>query len=427
MPISINEASSATDLERIFRLRSCVLSDVDKPLALKNEGGAFDIFDTLPETSNFVATNEQQPIGALRTTRANAIDIPSQNHFDFIAYLDQHHIPLSQVLGLDWLYMHRDYNQQPGLLMGLLKMAIWHARRHHVRHLVAPVCPDKVKVIERLGGSRIAAAIESPVLGIPVVPMHVDLAALPPGVSESLQLPLQKLFLQSRERRIFRKGEIIERKGESAEKAYVIMRGAARTVRADPGQPRPFATALLKGPVPEYEFLFGPGELLGEFSVMSGKSQILTIVGHTREVDVMVLPRECLLRQLHGDSPRTISLAQLIGTRMRFALQENANVKPSVKLLALTLHDAGRNGLVSVDLNWLAAQTGSRIQHILPILEQWHQYVRFSSHDQVHIQDPEGLRRIADGVNGSGEVNSYDRDNHKEEYGLTMRNDTMTH
>jgi len=388
MPITIREAQTGHDLKQVYTLRRQVFVDEEQRFE-HGEATIIDLYDACPHSRNFIALEDTRPIGAVRATLQNELGSPAAEHYDFMPYLEQAGIVEKPVATISWLCTIQEFRRNPALLMGLLKMLTRYVLHHKHRHIIAPLHPGALPTLEHIGAKAIASEVISPVLGVPIVPIHVDLTQLPPGARESSQLPYDMMFRESRERRIYRKGEIINRRGESGREAYVVMRGAARTVREDAGAAQgDLARELLQGPVSEHEFLYGPGELFGELSLLDEGPRTITIVGYSREVDVMVLNHDEFMAQLRSNPERGIRLARLLGTRMRIAMGEMAPMEPSRKLIALTLYDASQAGTFPINIGWLAAQTGTWVKRLRPILLQWSDYLKMESDDTIHLTEP---------------------------------------
>ena len=397
MAIILRAAESATDLMHAFSLRKRVFVEEEARFQHSDQF-VFDLYDTLRESRNFIALLEgEEAIGALRVTLPNAAGLPALDHFDFMPFIKKNGLELSKVAAISWLCTAQHFRRSPGLLMGLMKMATWYAWQNRIRYIIAPLHPNALQTLVHLGAKAVSSVTTSPRLGVSIIPIFVDLESLPAIIRESVQIPMDMQLNRTGERRIFRKDEMITRRGAlETNEAYIVMGGSARTVRDDPGLPQAFSLNLLNEPVQAYDFLYGPGELFGELSLLDKGPQTLTVVGYSREVDVLVITQEDFLAELQGDSDSATKLVHLLDKRMRVALREHAADEPSHKLLALILYDASRAGAETVSLKWLAAQLGRRIKQVKPVLEAWDEWVDIIDDDAVRVKKPKALQKLAE-------------------------------
>mgnify|MGYP006271887329 CR=1 FL=1 len=399
MPIILREAEAAKDLDRVFKIRHKVFVEEEKRFENKR-ASIFDIYDTLPETCNILALVDEIPIGTIRVTLDNSVGIPASSHFDFGPYMQKHGINRTEVASVSWLCTTREYRNNPGLFTGLMKMVNNYMRRNGARHAIAPMHPGAFPALQHIGMKAVAPEFVSPELGVPVIPVHMDLDALPPGYRESSQLPMDMLLNESKERHIYRKGEVITRKGEMGSMAFIVIRGSARTVHADPGAPDPMPAIKSGEEGVGNDYLLGPGEMFGELSLLSEGPRVLTTIGHSREVDVMVWTHQQFIDQLSSDTAKAIDLAKLVGSRLRGVLCGEHLDMPHIDLIVRTLIDASRGGRESVDLRWLGAQVGVWRKQLKAIFDAWPQEVMVNTDGSIEIISLELLgKRLTSQVN----------------------------
>jgi len=401
MPIVFREAEAALDLERVFKLRHQVFVVEEQRFEHKRTD-IFDIYDTLPETCNILALVDDKPIGSIRVTLDNPVGIPAFAHYDFESYMREQGINRAEIASISWLCTTQEYRNHPGLFMGLIKMFINYMRRFGARHAIAPLHPGALPLLQHIGTVAVAPVFDSPELGVPIVPVHLDIGMLPPGVRESNQLPVDMLLNESKERHIYRKGEVITRKGETGNEAYIVIRGSARTVHADPGLPDPMPEIKSGDEGEGQDYLLGPGELFGELSLLNEGPRILTIIGHSREVDVMVWTHKQFIDQLSTDTDKAIDLAKMVGARLRAVLCGEHLDMPHIELIVRTLIDASRRGDELVDLKWLGAQVGIWRKQLKAILESWPNEVMVNTDGSIKIRALKSLeKRLTNHANPS--------------------------
>ena len=152
-----------------------------------------------------------------------------------------------------------------------------------------------VGLLARLVGPE----FHSPALNVAMLPIHVDLKHLPPGGRETFADPSQQILEDSTERRIYRRSEVIIQKDTVGEEAFLIMRGSVRAIVENAA-----GADWLDGP------MFGPGQIIGELSLLDGGPRTVTLVAYSNEVDVMVWTREELLQQLRASQDKALQVLE---------------------------------------------------------------------------------------------------------------------
>jgi CRP-like cAMP-binding protein len=167
------------------------------------------------------------------------------------------------------------------------------------------------------------------------------------------------ILTDSNERRIYRRGEVVIRKGEIGEEAFLMMRGSVRVVNED-----------LAGSLPTEGPMFGPGQIFGELSLLDGGPRTSTVVANSNEADVMVWKRTELLQQLRMDQERALRILELLGSRLRHQI-EGRHCNPPVSLAARILVDSSHCGELPVDMQWLSRQCGIGGHDFHDIVTSW--------------------------------------------------------
>lgn len=356
MPLRMKIARSTRDKAAVYRLRHRIFVEEENRFAHHGDH-IIDQYDSFDETENILAFDGEQPIAALRVIMENAAGFPAADFYDFGPFRCQLE---GRCACVGWLCIDSAHRRHPGLLIGLIKMAFREMRKHGARHVLATLHPPVMPMLERIVGARaVAAAFHSEVLNVEMLPIHVDLDKLPPGGRETFADPSTQILEDSNERRIYRRNEIILRRGETGTEAFLIMRGSVRmrseTPLAEDGGIEP---------------LFGPGQIFGELSLLDGGPRTATVVAHSNEVDLMVWTREELLQQLRDDQEKALQILTLLGQRMRHQI-EGHPLDPPLALAARILVDTSRQGAYSVDMQWLSRQCGIGGDTFNRLLTNW--------------------------------------------------------
>ena len=379
MPIRLKIAQSTADKAEVYRFRHRVF--VEEERRFEHSGGhIIDQYDSFAETINVLAFDNRQPIGSIRVIMENDVGFPADDFYDFA--------PFRRTLQgacacIGWLCCTKKYRRHPGLVIGLIKMCFREMRKKGAQHVLATLHPPVMPMLERIVGARpIGPAFLSEELGVEMLPMHVDLHELPPGSRETFDDPSDMILADSNERRIYRKGEVVIRKGEIGEEAFLMMRGSVRVVDGD------HLDAL-----PAESPMFGPGQIFGELSLLDGGPRTSTIVANSTEADVMVWKRAELLQQLRSNQEKALRILEMLGTRLRHQI-EGRFFSPPVSLAARILVDSSHRGELPVDMQWLSRQCGIGGHAFKRIMSSWEQaHWITTDHDKgwLAVNDRDGL------------------------------------
>lgn len=369
MPIRLKIANSTHDRATVYRLRRRIFVDEEKRFA-HDADHIIDQYDSFAETTNILALLEDRPIASIRVIMENVVGSPTDEFYDFgtfRAQLDGH------CAYIGWLCCEQRYRRHPGLIIGLIKMCFREMRKCGARHVLATLHPPVMPMLERIVGARaIGPEFHSPALNVAMLPIHVDLKHLPPGGRETFADPSQQILEDSTERRIYRRSEVIIQKDTVGKEAFLIMRGSVRAIVENAA-----GADWLDGP------MFGPGQIIGELSLLDGGPRTVTLVAYSNEVDVMVWTREELLQQLRASQDKALQVLELLGARLRHQI-EARKTTPPVSLAARILLDTSRQGKLPVKADWLSRQCGIGGDDFDNMLRMWEQRA------WIHIDQPNG-------------------------------------
>ena len=347
-------ARTSTDLEKIFRLRHRVF--VEEEQRLPDAGGMIhDLWDGLEEGINVLAEENGETVGAIRFVMDGPLGLPAMHHYDFGPLLETLE---GAAVSVGWFCSTLEHRKHPGMVMGLIKGGVREARRRGGRHVIAPLHPGLFPLLKRIGATAVCPEFVDPALGVPVLPIHVDMEHFSPGVRETMDDPLDLILDESGERRVYRAGEEIIHRGESGDEAFVVMRGSVRVEGL---------RALEEG---EREVLLGQGQLFGELSLLDGGVRSNSVVCHSREADLMVWRSEDFLRQLSSSRETTLRICRILASRLRMENVGGPKVPSVVSLVGRILVGASREGEAPVHLPWLAGQVGLWPERLAEVLRE---------------------------------------------------------
>lgn len=384
MPIRLKIANSASDKAAVYRLRHRIF--VEEERRFNHSGNhIIDQYDSFTETTNILALLEDQPIGSIRVILENNVGSPTDEFYDFIPFRSQLE---GHCAYIGWLCCEKKFRSHPGLIIGLIKMCFREMRKNGARHVLATLHPPVMPMLKRIVGAEpVGPEFHSAELNVAMLPIHVDLAHLPPGGRETFADPSQQILEDSNERRIYRRNEILIQKDSIGEEAFLIMRGSVSAI-AEGSVRRRWAD----NPI------FGPGQIIGELSLLDGGPRTATLAAFSNEVDVMVWTREELLQQLRSSQDKALQVLELLGARLRHQIEANTT-RPPISLAARILVDTSRQGKLPVKVDWLSRQCGISGANFQTILKTWEEraWIHIDrTSDKVIVDDHRSLAAQVD-------------------------------
>lgn len=170
MSLDIRPARSDDELRKAYALRAKVFVGEQILNRRADDGLLFDVFDALPSSQTFVAVDDDDVLGTVRTTIHDDGPNPSDDFgVPVNAFPDKARLCSGSMLCVD--RRHR----QGTLGLRLVSTAMAAADRDGATHGLAPVRPKAVPIFKRLGWFKLADTYTHPVEGVPVVPMGADL------------------------------------------------------------------------------------------------------------------------------------------------------------------------------------------------------------------------------------------------------------
>ncbi len=372
MYTSMRLAKTSSDLEKVFRLRHRVF--VEEEGRLPDAGGMIhDLWDGLDEGINVLAEEDGVAVGAIRFVMDGPFGLPATHHFDFGPLLETLE---GGIVSVGWFCSTLEHRQHPGMVMGLIKGGVREARKRGGRHVIAPLHPGLFPLLQRIGATAVAPEFVDPALGVPVLPIHVDMDHFSPGVRETMDDPLEIILDESGERRIYRAGEEIVRQGEPGTEAFIVMRGSVRVA------------GLMSPGDGDREVLLGQGQLFGELSLLDGGPRTNTVICHSREADLMVWRGEDFVRQLSTSKSTAIRICGILASRLRMENVGGPEVPSLISLIGRILIGASREGQVSVNAPWLGGQVGLWPERLLQLLSET------LPKDAMYVDDDDGIHVV---------------------------------
>jgi CRP-like cAMP-binding protein len=356
MPIQMKTVRRSAEKAMVYDLRQRVFVSEENRFPLAGDH-IVDRYDSFEESANFLALDEGRAVAAIRLTMDGPVGLPSADHFDFGEYRRG---LAGGCAAIGWLCALKSHRGFPGLVTTLIKMCFREMRRRGARHVLSVLHPPVMPMLETLVGARaVGPVFHAEGLGVPMLPIHVDLERLPAGGREVFEDTGVPLLEDSDERRLYRRGEIVVRQGEVGREVFRVMGGAVRVAGRG-------ADRLEAGDGP----LFSAGQMFGELSLLDGGPRTTTVVAHAGEVDLMVWSREELMAQLQAQPHKTLEILTLLGGRMRPLVEGRPTGTPA-ETVARILVGASRHGRLPVSREWLGRQCDLSGETFETLIHDW--------------------------------------------------------
>ena len=369
MPIVFKVAKSAKEKEAIFKLRHKVFVEQEQRFDHQLPH-IVDMFDCFNEGINIMAVRDAEVIGSIRVVLDNPVGLPAAEHYDFSSQI---HNVEGKCACFGWLCTLKEYRTYPGLLFGLIKVAVHEMKRYGARHVIATLHPPLMRLLQRsFNAVRVGDDFQSAGLGVPMTPAFLSLDTIPPRSREIFDDVSNIILQDSSVRKIYQEGEIITEKGKPGDEAFLILRGSVRVLPTAEDGSTIFPEKNNFDRIGSGDLLFSKGEILGELSLLDGGIRTTTVIPYSKEVDVMVWSKDVFMRQLRENAQNATRVCELLAGRLRKQIQGGEEIpQPSVSNAARILMDASDGGEKEVNMKWLARQCGFWPDKLLEATEEW--------------------------------------------------------
>lgn len=369
MAISIQVAQTPKELDDVFRLRYHVYVVEDNkfdPDALADTR-IFDRFDAYPACNvNLIAYEGDLPVGTIRFTEDSGLGLPQEELVDISAIRKNRRHP-GKLFGIGMLAVRESHRYKMGFLTSLLKYLIALIRYRNGTEAVISINYMIEKMMTRLGFQRIGEKFYSEKIRNYIVPMYGTMDGLAANFREDRLAHELSRFTDSFRRKIFNKGDIICRQGETGEEAYVVLRGSVNVL-------------VEKGSRAIKVNTFGPGELTGEMSLIDGQPRSATLEANARETELMILSQDGFRDALY-DKETLIGILKMATERLRrmnlTALDERRSdtARALVKLFLEfkrinEIFEADKDHTYLLTLESAAEELGMNVDEIRPCWDQ---------------------------------------------------------
>lgn len=174
--IVIRIAESAEDIDRLFQARHHVFAEVDGYVPLRADKRLCDRFDAYPTNRNLIAEHNGRIIGGLRFTENSAAGTPPDEFFDFTPILDS---SITRYGSASKLFLERPYRGTK-VAFTLYHVAYAWCLERGWTHVIGTANPETVPALVKSGYKPLTEVRVHPELGLPFVPVLLDLVDLDP-------------------------------------------------------------------------------------------------------------------------------------------------------------------------------------------------------------------------------------------------------
>ncbi len=395
MAISIQVAQTPQEQDDVFRLRYDVYVLEDGKFQTDDlpEKRIFDRYDTYsPYNVNLIAYDGTVPVGTIRFTEDSELGLPQEELVDVDA-IRRTRTHAGKLFGVGMLAVRESHRHRMGFITSLLKYLIALVRIRNGTDAVITINYVIEKMMARLGFRRIGEKFYSERIKNYIVPMYGNMEDVADNFREDRLAHELTKFADSFRRKIFNKGEIICVQGDPGDEAYVVIRGSV-------------GVFVAKGKGAYRVATLGPGELIGEMSLIDNQPRSATLKANARETELMVLSRSAFEDALY-DRETVVGILKMATRRLRttsvLATAEERKEKRAKDLVKL-LQDNHRINAVfqdiedqpqSLTLESAAEDLGAEVNEIRPYWNQLLSAGIIEEGDAVTILDYDRLQSFS--------------------------------
>jgi N-acyl-L-homoserine lactone synthetase len=241
MTIRVRIASTAQELDALFRLRHQVYVEEEGYFSARPDSRIADRFDPYPTTANLVAVIDGSVVGTVRMAEQSDAGNPTDEFFDFRGHLPEDD---AKVCSGSMLCVARAYRDAPRLVFSLLGMAYFWAGSRGARFVTGVVNPDVAAFFAKAGARPVAEPVLHPHLGLTGIPVVIDLDRLPGGFPAFLDRQRTASPPETYEREFLEQGQILSLRA-GGRVTYVVLGGRVAVERRTARESAPTRVAVL--------------------------------------------------------------------------------------------------------------------------------------------------------------------------------------
>jgi CRP-like cAMP-binding protein len=370
MPIALKLARTPKERDDVLWVRHEVFVIEDgkfggQPLP---EERIIDRFDVIPDVENIIAYEDDEPVGTLRVNCDRGGGLPSEKYYDFSAarrgFVEELNLGEGEELAVasaGMLAVRQAWRSRRDVIRALFKVAASVFLSWKVTHIIASANHESAHMYHRLGFDDIDERQWVEEIGNFIIPQVTVAEKWYEWAFSDVIGPPLKIFQDSFERHLYRRGEHIFKEHDIGDKAYVIDSGNLKIYRSEPDGSQ-MVLALL-----------GRGDLFGELALIDEMPRSASALA-LDDVELISLDRKVFLhhigqdvghlqqymsvfsaRMRHTDELAMVLTMQSVEERLKFALASfRAGARPSPRqpdrlVAKVTTEDLARAALVDQD------------------------------------------------------------------------------
>ncbi|NEO83633.1 MAG: GNAT family N-acetyltransferase [Spirulina sp. SIO3F2] len=295
MAVKIKLARTPKQIDEALKVRYQVFCQEDVKLCPQEGDRIFDRFDTYNTTYHLVVIFDEVVVGTMRMTLDSDVGVPADEFYDFRAHLPEEY----NLLSAGMYCVSRPFRQQ-NIALGLIQMSVYFSVQHNITHIVAPVNPDIVNLIKRVGFKAISDEIIDVHSGLPIIPVLLNINDVKDFFMNFAHQNQMYNFINSYEYLTYDEGEYIIYAGDVGDEAFVIVSGIV-SIRF-PGTEKVI-------------YDMSEGDVFGELALFTNTTRSADVVAKTK-VRIMALPKSAFLVHLRNNPDKAIEFMRSIGNRL---------------------------------------------------------------------------------------------------------------
>jgi N-acyl-L-homoserine lactone synthetase len=305
MVTRIKIATTAAELDAVFRLRHKVFVEEERYMQERPDRRIIDRFDAFPTTTNVIAVVDGRVVGSMRITEESDAGTSADTFFDFDRYVPS---DTGRVGSASQTCIERAYRKTHGLTFALMGMAYHYAIMRGLTMLKTVINPLIEPLVRKTGWVAVAPKFFHEQYCLHCLPMILDLRKLNDTFLSFIKQQQIEHFLQSFDRQFHRAGDTIIRAGDQGDEAFIVVDGTVSVRRGDPDG---VASVIVQE--------LGPGELFGEIALLTMGRRTADVIAQS-DVTLMVLEQRVFEDQVARNPAGALRLLRLVGSRAHGSL-----------------------------------------------------------------------------------------------------------
>ncbi|MCP3852179.1 MAG: cyclic nucleotide-binding domain-containing protein [Gammaproteobacteria bacterium] len=319
MSITLKIARTAKELDDVFKLRYEVYVLEKGRFSLdaasnENKFRIVDRFDTIPDTANIIAYDNNEPVACMRVNKDSEIGLPAEIHFDFLSSraLSRQECAEKQIeqiiVSAGMLAIKDKWRNQRNIIHAMFKTAISIIHNYNASHIITSVSKETQSLYGRLGFEAVGESKWCESIGDDLVPMLAPFNKVLKWGFGNTYTKDESIWLEGInycfERIILSAGEALFYQNDVADNAYVIEEGWISISKMDSEGNEMVLSNL------------STGELFGELSLFDQSTRSATATALTN-TEVVAIPRAELLEMIKTNAEQMGKLLSYFAKRLR--------------------------------------------------------------------------------------------------------------